>query len=51
MVYSGLESARDGSRIAPCLVRRSWSSEGEINLAEAALLIASEEYPDLDVPR
>ena len=25
--------------------------EGEINLAEAALLIACEEYPDLDVPR
>jgi regulator of sirC expression with transglutaminase-like and TPR domain len=25
--------------------------DGEINLAEAALLIASEEYPDLDVPR
>jgi regulator of sirC expression with transglutaminase-like and TPR domain len=25
--------------------------DGEINLAEAALLIACEEYPDLDVPR
>ncbi|HEY6554073.1 MAG TPA: tetratricopeptide repeat protein [Vicinamibacteria bacterium] len=25
--------------------------DGEINLAEAALLIAGEEYPDLDVPR